>query len=105
MHKRLGVTTFIAVLASLIWAGPAPAQPSQDILNFLQTVACTQLPEGACEALNADNAGNILATYGSLLAQKYCGSGNFNEARELLKTDAANDSDKCRKLLTYLHYM
>ncbi len=98
------VTLLAAPLRPALPAGPPRAENSgrtrgQQILAFMETVACSRLQTGACELLNAENARNILLTHRAVLSMRLCGSGNFNTARVALETEFAPSLAECRELL------
>ena len=98
--RRFTAITIIA--AATLWESTIPqakAVSAEQVKAFLQSVGCSQLPTGTCEALSATNAKNILTTYFSQLSNAYCGSGNFSSAEQLLEMGDAVDAEKCRRLL------
>lgn len=66
---------------------------------FLRSVGCSVLPMGTCDLLNADNARNIMLTHRAILASHFCGTTNFNAAKQLLQLGDATNPDECRALL------
>jgi hypothetical protein len=89
----------LAFMCALLLPEIAVAGDNSAALTFLQSVGCSQLPMGSCEALDADNAQNIMATYRAVLLQRFCGFGNVNEARIALQTGNADQPAECRELL------
>ena len=93
----------VLVLASILTATslPVSAQTNgESLFEFLKSAGCSQLPFGACDALDADNAQSIGLTYKATFVEHYCGTRNFAAARQLLETDMALDADACRVVLS-----
>lgn len=70
-----------------------------EIEAFLEAVACEQLPFGTCEALNAENAKNILRTHRAVLLQRFCGSTNYQASLQLWGMGDALQHNECGELL------
>jgi hypothetical protein len=85
------------------------AEPADDrgavnraIESFLESVGCSQLPMGSCEALNADNARSLLIARKILLFRKFCAL-DPDEAVQLAGVegglDGASDRPACKALI------
>lgn len=98
--KKFGIA--LIALAAVGMQTPAQAATGEQVKAFLQSVGCSRLPTGACEALSATNAKNILKAYQSRLSAAYCGSGNFSQAKQLYEMGNALDAAKCKRLLDVL---
>ena len=89
------------VIATMFIIRPVAAQKF-DYVEFMATVACHSLPTGACELLNVDTARGIALTYRSLLTTRFCGTPNFNAARQLLELGDATSPRECETLLAMI---
>ena len=100
-EKSRYINGFIAISTSVIFAFPSIGRcqgngssvySKQAVYTFLKTVACLALPDGSCDALNADTARDLLIARRTMLLTKFCGPGNGNEAVKLLNVDGAIDA-------------
>lgn len=83
-------------------SGKAARKALDTALTFMKEVGCTQLPMGACELLDADNARGIMLTKRAILLEHFCGSRSEESSRQLLAISMANKEYECRALLELL---
>ena len=104
-HKtffKSSTSPFTCVGLFLIFVGVPGLAHSSPALTFMESVGCSVLPMGSCDLLNADNARGIALTYRAVLASKFCGSSNFNEAKQLLEIGDATSPDECKLLVSVI---
>ena len=101
----LKYATIIIIGIALCLPYPAHAVTWEQVTIFGKTVACSQLPLGTCEFLNAENARNISRAWAAARASGWCNSSNFSQARQLLDGGyGVPNPTKCRKLLNAIGY-
>lgn len=106
---RISLAKYEAEKKATVRQAPKPTQSAGTrtlggaARDFLIGVGCSNLPMGTCEMLDADNARNILRTHRSVLSSKFCGSANFNVARQLLESGMADQPNECGELLRLSH--
>ena len=98
-HGRVAAIAALALGAAGLQPVAHAQSTKEAVFNFLKEVGCSQLPFGTCDALDPENARNIGLTYKALLVNKYCGTGNFNAAQQLLDADSALEPEACRQAL------
>lgn len=90
---------FTAALAMALPQFPVAAA-NFDALEFLKAVGCSQIPLSACDALDPENAQNIILTYKALLVNKNCGYGSIEAAKQAVENEIfVLDEVNCRRLL------
>ncbi len=92
----LGLLAVPIVFSSLA----VPAQ-AFEWFEFMKSVGCQKLPMLSCELLDATNARNIALTYRGLLSQRFCGTINVGEAKQLVEIGAA--SPECEAVIGDLY--
>jgi hypothetical protein len=78
------------------------AERRAQVAEFLKTVGCSALPMGACELLDSENARNLMLTHRAVLTSKFCGTINFQAAKQLVQMGNAPRPAECRTLLELL---
>lgn len=98
LSRPVGIAFAILFFATV--SSSLHAVTKDQVIIFGKTVACSQLPVGTCEFLNAENARNLRRALAAALTQRYCGSMNFSAAKGMLDIGEAPDPEKCRKILS-----
>jgi hypothetical protein len=72
-----------------------------DPKEFLKSVGCSKLPipMGTCDFLSSENARNIMFTYHAVLLHGFCGQGNTDNVRQLIRDNPTLLPEVCNELV------